>query len=169
MNDHPSSFYAQLEPSSEFVLEYPYVDDVDFTKLQFTGIGEQADWEVAEELVALVDLGGGLFRLAEKMDGPFSGLPMSWGDEFFAVESRPGRLRFQRMDSPQRFFHLRLFLSGPFEPSGKASELIHRHGGGWEVIAGGMLTATAPVDNEQELVQDLREANAFPVGLVRAP
>ena len=169
MNEYPSSFYAQLEPNANFVLEYPYVDDVDFTKLQFNGVGEQADWEVAEELVALVDLGDGLFRLAEKMDEPFSGLPMSWGDEFFALESGPGRLRFHRLVSPQKFSHLRLILSGPFEPDGKASELIHRHGGGWDVVAGGMLTATVPVEKQQALVLALREANAFPVGLARTP
>jgi len=169
MSDHPSSFYGQLEPSSEFVLEYPYVDDDDFTKLQFNGVAEQADWEVAEELVALVDLGGGLFRLAEKLDGPFSGLPMSWGDEFLALEAGPGRLRFQRMDSPQKFSHLRLLLSGTYEPDGRASELIHQHGGGWEVVAGGMLTATVPVEKEQALVQALRNANAFSAGLARTP
>jgi hypothetical protein len=169
MNEQPSSFYAQLDPNSEFMLEYPSVDDVDFTKLQFNGVGEQADWEVVEESVALVDLGGGLFRLAEKMDGPFSALPMSWGDEFYALVSGPGRLRFQRMDSPPKFSHLRLLLSGPFEPEGKASELIHRHGGGWEVVAGGMLTATVPAEKEKALVQDLREANVFPVGLARTP
>ena len=33
----------------------------------------------------------------------------------------------------------------------------------------GMLTATVPVDKAQALVQDLREANAFPVGLARTP
>ena len=167
MSDQPSSFYAQLEPSSEFELEYPFVDDIDFTKLQFNGLGEQADWEVVEEPVALVDLGGGLFRLAEKMDGPFSALPMSWGDEFYALESGPGRLRFQRMANSQKFSQLRLLLSGPFEPEAKISELIHLHGGGWEVVALGMLTVTAPVDTAQALVQELREANAFPVGLSR--
>lgn len=169
MSEYPSPFYAQLEPSSKFVLEYPYVEDVDFTKLQFTGTEEQVNWEVAEELVALVDLGGGLFRLAEKLDGPFSGLPMSWGDEFFALVSGPGKLRFQRMDTPQKYSHLRLFLSSPFEADGRASELIHQHGGGWEVVASGMLTATVPVEKEQALFNDLRQANAFPVGLVRAP
>ena len=125
MNEHPSAFYAQLEPSSKFELEYPFVDDIDFTKLHFNRAGDQAEWEVVEESVALVDLGGGLFRLAEKMDGPFSALPMSWGDEFYALECGPGRLRFQRMDCPQKFSHLRLLLSGPFESDGKASELIH--------------------------------------------
>ena len=103
------------------------------------------------------------------MAGPFSGLPLSWGDEFFALESGPGRLRFQRMDSPQKFSHLRLLLSGPFESEGKASELIHRHGVGCEVVAGGMLTATVPMDKAQALVQELREASAFPPGLARTP
>ena len=165
----PSPFYAQLEPNVNVVLEYPCVDDVDFTKLQFNSVGEQAGWEAVDELVALVDLDGGLFHLAEKMDGPFSALPMGGGDEFYALESGPGRLRFQRMDSPQRFSHLRLLLSGPFEPECKASELIHRHGEGWEVVAGGMLTATVPVEKEKGLVQDLREENAFPAGLARTP
>jgi hypothetical protein len=137
--------------------------------LQFNGLGEQPDWEVAEESVPLVDLGGGLFRLAEKMDGPFSALPMRWGDEFFALESSESRLRFQRMDIPQKFSHLRLLLSGPFEPDGKARELIHQQGGGWKVVAGGILTATVPVEKEQALAQSLRDANAFPVGLALAP
>lgn len=167
MRGYPSPFYAQLVPSSKFELEYPFVDDVDFKTLQFTGTGEQADWEIAEELVALVDLGGGLFRLAEKLDGPFSALPMCWGDEFFATVIEGERLRFKRMGGTQKYEHLQLLLSGPFEAEGKASELIHLHGGGWEVVAGGMFTATVPVGNAQALLQDLREVGAVPYGLHR--
>ncbi len=167
MSGYPSPFYAQLEPSSKFELEYPFVDDVDFKALQFTGTREQADWETVAELVALVDLGGGLFRLAEKLDGPFSALPMCWGDELFATETGPGRLRFEHMGSAQKYEHLQLILSGPFEAEGKASELIHLHGGGWEVEAGGMFTATVPVGNAQALLQDLREVGAVPYGLHR--
>lgn len=40
MRGYPSPFYAQLVPSSKFELEYPFVDDVDFKTLQFTGAGE---------------------------------------------------------------------------------------------------------------------------------
>lgn len=165
MSDHPSPFYAQLEPCSRFDLEYPFVDDVGFKTLQFTGMGEQAEWEVAEERVALVELGGRLFRLAEKLEGPFSGLPMHWGDEFFALECGPGRLRFQRMESQQKYSHTRLLLCGDFDPDGVASELIHQHGGGWEVVARGMFTLTVPVEREQALFQALREANASIIGL----
>lgn len=167
MSDHPSPFYAQLEPCSKFELEYPFVDDVDFKTVQFTGTGEQANWEVVAELVALVDLGGGLFRLAEKLDGPFSALPMCWGDEFLATAVEGGRLRFKQMCGTQKYEHLQLLLSGPFEAEGKASELIHLHGGGWEVVAGGMFTATVPVGNAQALLQALKAAGAFPVGLAR--
>lgn len=74
MNEHPSPFYTQLEPTSNFQLEYPFFD-VDFSKLQFNGLSEQADRVVAKELVSLVDLGGRLFRLAEKMDELFLPYP----------------------------------------------------------------------------------------------
>lgn len=108
-----------------------------------------------------------MFRLAEKLDGPFSALPMCWGDEFFATETEPRRLRFKNMGRTQRYEHLQLLLSGPFEPEGMASQLIHLHGGGWEVVAGGMFTATVPVGNAQALLRSLQEAGALPVGLTR--
>ena len=58
MSDQPSSFYAQLEPSSQFELEYPFVDDIDFTKLHFNGLGELPDklrQETAKSLAAADD------------------------------------------------------------------------------------------------------------------
>ena len=39
MNERHSPFYSQLEPNVNFVLEYPYVNDGDFTNLQFDGLG----------------------------------------------------------------------------------------------------------------------------------
>lgn len=60
-----------------------------------------------------------------------------------------------------------LVRAGPFEAEGKASQLTYRHGGGWEVVVGGMFTATVPVGNKPAPFQDLQEAGTFPVGLAR--
>lgn len=167
MSNISSPFYCLLEPNFKCVLEYPFLDNLDFSTLDFNGEGEQAQWEIVDELVLLVPLGDGRYRLAEKLEGPFSALPMSWSDEFFAVEDSHGSLRFRRMASPQKFAHLRLTIAEPFVGDGLASDLIHLHGGGWETVAGGMLTVTVPIEKQQMLIDALSEAKVLPTGVQR--
>lgn len=103
---------------------------------------------VEPELVRIlaVPLGNDLFRLAENpLFEPLTEL--KWGDDFFAELSLPDRLKLKRVLTPKKYRHAFNFISGPSLEGSKISDRIHELGGGWERVAGGMLTVTLPAEN----------------------
>ncbi len=159
-DDIPSPFYDQFDGAARFKLSFPVDDD---------GVGP--DWDAlgvldtsrspvrAKEEVELVDLGGGRYRLAEKCDGPFSGLRLQWGDEFIAEISAGGGLVMSLVIEPRKYRHFQFMVSHGFSNDHPIAGLIHRLMGGWEIIAGGMLTVTLPVATAFEFEQKLIVGN----------
>jgi hypothetical protein len=142
---HPSPFYAQFDDATEFTLCFPTDED---------GAGpywlESGELDASQgrsrscEKVEAVDLGDGRYRLAFKGEGPFSGLRLNWGDEFVAEAAGVKKLQFQRVSTPRAYKHFRLMVSAGFNNENPLAKLVHRFGGGWECVAGGMLTLTVP-------------------------
>ena len=165
MADHPSPFYSLVEPATQFTLRFPYVDDIDFYELDSHKDGAASPRELVEEPVMLVPLGQDRYRLAERLDGVFSELSMNWGDEFIAEDSGPGRLTFQRMVEPRKFVHFRLITSPGFRSQTRVIGHIHRCGGGWETVAGGVLTITIPVEGAKEFIAAMEQDKLWPVGI----
>ena len=137
-----SPFYDALEGAQEYVLLYPvrsgesvgphWLDD----GMPFTG-----DYE--EEDILAVPLGGGRYRLAELCAGPFSCCLLRWGDVFEA-DAEGDTLTLRCIVMPPAYQHYFWVASGGLENTA-LGDLLHRYGGGWEVVAGGMLTASVPI------------------------
>jgi hypothetical protein len=165
MADHPSPFYSLVEPATQFTLQFPYVHDIDIYERDLHQVGAASPREIVEEPVMLVPLGQDRYRLAERLDGAFSELFMHWGDEFIAEDSGPGSLTFLRMVAPRKFVHFRFITSPGFRSETRVIGHIHRCGGGWETVAGGMLTMTIPVEKEQEFIAAMELEKLWPVGV----
>lgn len=84
------------------------------------------------------------YRLAYRSDGPFSCMRLNWGDEFYAGTAGDGSLTLTHVVMPQAFVHQRFLTSAPFDNDMPVARLIHELGGGWEAVAGGILTITVP-------------------------
>jgi hypothetical protein len=163
-----SPFYAFLEPTAEFVLRFPYSEDLDTANMEFTGKVTDDKYATEDESVALVSLGGCRYRLAEKLDGPFSVLPLNWGDEFIAESIGERLLKLVESASPQKYAHFRSLTAMQFSSRELASDLIHRFDGGWEVVAGGMLTISVPVEKVQEFRAAMEQSGLWPLGVSQA-
>lgn len=163
-NTHPSPFYAQFDDATESTLCFPADED-----------GEGPYWLESGELnagqassrscekVEVVNLGGGRYRLAFKGEGPFSGLRLNWGDEFVAEEASRERLDLLRVSTPLEYKHFQFMVSRGFNNESPLAKLVHRFGGGWETVAGGMLTLTIPSTTAADFVETAQQANLFPV------
>lgn len=165
MIEHNRPFYALLEPAAEFVLRFPYSEDVDSANTEFMGKVANDKNATEDESVALVSLGGCRYRLAEKLDGLFSVLPLNWGDEFFAETIGEHMLKFLNTASPLKYAHFRSLTSTQFTSQELASDLIHRFKGGWEVVAGGMLTISIPVEKVQDFRAEMEQSGLWPLGI----
>lgn len=140
-----SPFYDALEGAKEYVLLYPvrsgeivgphWLDD---------GIPFAGDYD--EEPILAVPLGGVRYRLAERCGGPFSCCLLRWGDEFEA-DAEGDTLTLRRVVMPAAYQHYFWVTSGGGLEDTALGDLLHRYGGGWEVVAGGMLTVSVPVTN----------------------
>ena len=160
----PSNFYNLMEGATEVVLQYPIDGDSggpfwnDQGELDLTRV---AEWE--EEEVGVISLGGGRYRLTERLMGPFSGLRLYWGDEFAADKFADGTLRMTSVIVPRRFVHFRFITSGPhFSNDHPLAKHLHGMGGAWETVAGGMLTMTLPVDHGNEFQRLMYEEGLAP-------
>ncbi len=153
-NAYPSPFYAQFEGAIQYRLRFPVDGD---------GVGPE--WLESGELVAgafhqnwekieAVDLGAGRYRLAYKPAGPFSGLRLNWGDEFFAEEAGRNRLRLLRVATPLAYRHYQFMVPVGFDNENPLAMLVHRFGGGWETVMGGILTLSVPLT----VVEDFEQA-----------
>ncbi len=148
----PSGFYVLVEDAADAVLEFPADGD---SGGPFWNVDGQLDlvrckeWE--QEDVGVVPLGGNRYRLAERRVGPFSGLRLYWGDEFNADKGDDGTLRVISVCVPRPFAHFRFLTSGGFSNEHQLARHLHSLGGGWEAVAGGMLTLTIPSSSAGEL------------------
>ena len=142
----PSGFYPLFEGAIEVVLKFPV--DGDSVGPRWDDISGEIDrsacpdWE--EERVAVVPLGGNCYRLAERLMGPVSGLTLHWGDEFRAQNDVDGELRLVAVCVPRPFVHYRFLTRAGFNNQEPIAQRLHAIGGGWESVAGGMLTLTVP-------------------------
>lgn len=160
----PSPFYAQFDDATESTLCFPVDED---------GVGpywlesgqldaNQGDSRSCEK-VEVVNLGGDRYRLAFKVQGPFSGLRLNWGDEFMAEESGRKRLDLLRVTTPADYRHFQLVVSRSFNNESPLAKLVHRFGGGWETVSGGMLTLTVPSTSAADFVEAAQQANLISV------
>jgi hypothetical protein len=141
-----SPFYDSLKGSLEFELEFPV--DVNNEGPHWDEIGTLISTATSSQdivRILAVPLGKGLYRLAE--NPIFESLALNWGDEFEALETSAGHLQLTKVVQPMKYRHDHGLFSGALTRGSKLSNKIHELGGGWDVVAGGILTVTLPVDN----------------------
>lgn len=117
---------------------------------------------LSEEEVDLMELGAGLYRLANRLWGPFTGLRLYWGDEFFAEPTVDNELILTRVAMPRKFKHYQFLGSGPFNNDNPIAQSVHRYGGGWETVAMGMLTLTVPAQAVAGFEQEMEVKKLIP-------
>ena len=152
---HPSPFYALVEGSSEFTLVFEV--DAAGSGPVFTEDGAlipQQGGKTVEATIQARCVGEARYRLC--MNAPFDIETLSWGDEFLAETQADGRLRLTGVVAPFRFVHDTSSVSGPLDPDGSMAGLIHRLGGGWETVFGGLLTVSVPVERWAEYEAGMR-------------
>lgn len=160
--ENPSPFYSLFEGATKAVLGFPADDD--FIGPFWNELGELdttrgSGW--SEEKVAVVALGGNRYRLAVCMDGPFSSLRLYWGDEFMAEPAGGNKLTLHSVVVPQRFTHFRFMVSG-FGSQHPLAEQVHAMGGGWELVAQGILTLTVAAEHAAEFEHRMHEQGLAP-------
>ena len=93
----------------------------------------------------VVDLGNGKFRLAE--NPCFDDLTtLFWGDEFYATETQSGELQINKIALPLKFKHQTSIVGGKIDTNSEYLNKIVESGGNWELIAGGFLITSVPVE-----------------------
>jgi hypothetical protein len=160
---NPSSFYNQLAGAEKFSLVFP--PDKDGFGPHWVESGElvRADGVQTEvEDIEAVSLGSNRYRLADRCSGPFSSLRLHWGDEFFADRTDETTLTLTKLAAPQPFEHFRYFTSSGFDNADVMAHIVHAVGGGWETVAGGMVTLTVPATRAQEFQSKLNAAGLQP-------
>jgi hypothetical protein len=99
----------------------------------------------SEATLRVVDLGAGKFRLAE--NPCFEDLTtLHWGDEFYASENKAGDLVITQIDMPLKFKHQTSIVGGSINLNSDYFQEIVEQGGNWELIAGGILITTVPLN-----------------------
>jgi len=165
-----SPFYAQFESAMEFVLKYRIGKDGNCPALNEAGEAstdsnlDQEDWDIEA-----VDLGGGKYLLASVSMAPFSNLSLHWGDEFFADPAGANALTLVSVVFPKKYEHFGVITSGPFSNADLSAKIVHELGGGWETVAGGMLTLTVPVSRVAEFHEMHRQQQHLPGVLLFKP
>lgn len=141
-----SPFYQALENAQAYLLKFPIGSDGTGPSWGTSGvILDHGSPQMEVEPIEAVPLGNDLYRLAEVEAGPFSSLRLRWGDEFFADMIGNHELAIRQVKVPLCYQHYLLITSGhPFSDD-PLSEVIHQCSGGWEVMAGGILTITVPM------------------------
>jgi hypothetical protein len=93
----------------------------------------------------VVNLGDGKFRLAE--NPCFDDLTtLFWGDEFYATETKSGELEINKIALPLKFKHQTSIVGGKIDANSEYLNKIVEFGGNWELIAGGFLITSVPVE-----------------------
>lgn len=160
---NPNPFYDQLTGAENFSLLFPA--DQDGFGPYWLESGELVRFDGVEteaENIEAVSLGSNRYRLAERCLGPFSCLRLQWGDEFFAFRSNKNSLSLTKLVTPRKFEHFRYLTATGFKDTSLIAEIVHEVGGGWETVAGGMLTLTVPALRAQEFQSKLNAAGLLP-------
>jgi hypothetical protein len=165
-SDFPSPFYALFEGAEEVSLIFPVNGDSGGPTWNEDGNLDLSHChDHTDEKVAVVELGEGHYRIAERCFGPFSELRLYWGDEFMATRETNGELILRHVIVPRKFEHYRFIASG-FDNDNPIADILHSLEGGWEKVAGGMLTLTTPAPSKSEFERILNERGLFP-GVIR--
>ena len=141
----PSDFYVLVENAADVVLRFPIDENSGGPFWDNDGrlnLVRCTAWD--QEDVGAVPLGGNRYRLAERKMGPFSILRLHWGDEFNADVTEDGALQVASVCEPRAYTHFRFFTSVHFSNADQLARVLHSLGGGWEAVAGGVLTLTVP-------------------------
>lgn len=164
---NPSPFYDQLTGAEKFSLVFPLARDCAGPDWLESGELVRTDGgETETEEIEAVSLGSNRYRLAERCLGPFSSLRLHWGDEFLADRFESNTLNLVHMVVPRMFEHFRFLTSSGFKNANPIAKIVHEFGGGWETVAGGMLTLTIPVQRSQEFQSRMSAAGLLP-GVLR--
>lgn len=161
----PSAFYSVVDGASEVALEFPVDGESGGPFWNEDGgldLGRCKDWD--QEELGIVSLGGNRYRLAERLLGPFSRLRLYWGDEFTAHDGQDGALRLVSVCMPRPYAHFRFLTSGGFSNEHQLAQYLHTCGGGWETVAGGMLTLSIPAEHANELQRLMYDQGLAPRG-----
>ena len=158
----PSRFYALFEGSIALTLHFPVGPDGGPIWDSQGQLDLSICPETTDEDVSVVDLGAGRYRLAERRYGPFSDLRMYWGDEFTAEKQSDGSLSLRQVILPGRFHHYRFMGANGFNNDDPVAVIVHALEGGWETVAGGMLTITIPTFQVSEFERLLYEQQLSP-------
>lgn len=106
---------------------------------------EQQNGLPLDATLLVVDLGDGKFRLAE--NPCFDDLTtLFWGDEFYATETKSGELEINKIALPLKFKHQTSIVGGKIDLNSEHFKKIVESGGNWELIAGGFLITSVPMD-----------------------
>ena len=106
---------------------------------------EQRNGLHLDTTLLVVDLSDGKFRLAE--NPCFDDLTtLFWGDEFYATETQSGELQINKIALPLKFKHQTSIVGGKIDVNSEHFKKIVESGGNWELIAGGFLITSVPVD-----------------------
>ena len=106
---------------------------------------EQQNGLPLDATLLVVDLGDGKFRLAE--NPCFDDLTtLFWGDEFYATETKSGELEINKIALPLKFKHQTSIVGGKIDLNSEYFKKIVESGGNWELIAGGFLITSEPVE-----------------------
>jgi len=151
-----SRFYDLIKGAKEYDLEFAVNETGGGPNWDDQGVPISIATSTQEIVrISAVPVGGNLFRLAKNVF--FEPLTeLSWGDEFHAVEVSTGHLELIGVVLPLKYRHERILMPGSLTDGGMLSfsaflNKIHELDGGWEIVAGGILTVTLPVENWAKL------------------
>ena len=86
------------------------------------------------------------FKISDQPGGPIQ--LAGWVNIQSAPTDR--RLVLQKVLTPRKFVSYRFLTSVGFNSENPIAQLLHSLGGGWETVAGGVLTLTVPVEMEEQ-------------------
>jgi hypothetical protein len=158
-SDESTDFYNLFENAEQFQLLYPTDEDGIGPRWDDSGSLANSATNEIEEVLA-IPLGSGRYRLAEQVHGPFSCLTIHWGDEFFAILEGEN-LRMTRMAIPMKFRHYRFIGQTGFGNDTAIAKTVQSLGGGWECVAGGLVTLSVPSKRDAEF-RAAMDAIGFP-------
>ena len=144
--DFASSFYALLEGANQYQLLIEVnAESKEPTLLPDGTLATSPKNVLLVADISAVPLGGDRYRVSE--NNFFEPHELFWGDEFVAVSEGESKIRLKKVVMPKKFQHITSVCEDSWDPEGEEAKLIHKLGGGWDLVFGGLLTITIPVEN----------------------
>jgi hypothetical protein len=144
--DFASSFYALLEGANQYQLLIEVnAESKEPTLLPDGTLATSPKNVLLVAYISAVPLGGDRYRVSE--NNFFESYELFWGDEFVAVSEGESKIRLKKVVMPKKFQHITSVCEDSWDPEGEEAKLIHKLGGGWDLVFGGLLTITIPVEN----------------------